>query len=81
MSNETADHIEPIRRAIRNSAAKLTVGGKVEPIDAALGSLYATHDLALHAGMDGHAAIEWMRTGADLMERQLLAADAARHAG
>ena len=64
--------IEPIRRAFRNSAAKLVDAGKVEPIDAAIGAVYAAHDLAMRAGNDAHGAIEWLRTAADLMERQLL---------
>lgn len=44
----------------------------------ALGALYASHDLAMRAGMSPHDAVEWMRTAADLMERQLLERAAAR---
>lgn len=75
---EASPHMEPIRAAFRNATSKLAAAGRIEPIDAALGAVYATHDLAMRAGMDAHAAIEWMRTAADLMERQLLEHQAAR---
>ena len=69
---------EPVRRAIRVPVLTLIEAERVQPIDAAIGAIYATHDLAMHAGMDGHTAVEWMRTATDLMERQLLERDAAR---
>ena len=50
----------------------------VEPIDAAIGAIYATHDVAMRAGMSSHDAIEWMRSATDMMERQLLGRDASR---
>ncbi|MBZ9650326.1 hypothetical protein K9B33_22605 [Sphingobium sp. 3R8] len=61
--------IEAVRGPIRRLAERFP---DREPIDLALGALYASHDLAQRAGMDPHSAIEWMRTAADLMERQLL---------
>lgn len=67
--------IEAIRGPIRRLADRFP---HVEPIDVALGALYASHDLAMRAGMSPHDAVEWMRTAADLMERQLLERAAAR---
>jgi hypothetical protein len=41
--------------------------------DAAVASIYASHDIAQRFnGGDPFAAIEWLRTGLDLMERQLM---------
>jgi hypothetical protein len=61
--------IEGIRGPIRRLADRFP---DREPIDVALGALYASHDLACRAGMTAAEAIEWLRTAADLMERQLL---------
>jgi hypothetical protein len=41
--------------------------------DVALAALYSTFDIAQRfKGGDPFAAIEWLHTGADLMERQLM---------
>jgi hypothetical protein len=64
------DTIEGVRGPIRRIADRFP---DREPIDVALGALYASHDLAMRAGMSAAEAIEWLRTAADLMERQLLA--------
>ena len=74
----TAEY-ELVRLAFRNSALRLAEAGRIEAIDAAIGAAYATHDLARHAGMEPHDAIEWMRSVANLMERNLLAAAARAH--
>ena len=63
------DTIEAVRGPIRRLADRFP---DREPIDVALGSLYASHDLAMRAGMTPIEAIEWLRTAADLMERQIL---------
>lgn len=42
------------------------------PEDIALASLYAAFDIAEGAKGPGLAAIEWLRSGLDLIERQLL---------
>jgi hypothetical protein len=44
--------------------------------DVAVASLYAAHDLAQNFKRDPFGAIEWMRTGLDLMERQIMDAGA-----
>ena len=62
--------IEAVRGPIRRLADRFP---DREPIDVALGALYASHDLAMRAGMSAAEAIEWLRTAADLMEAQLLA--------
>ncbi len=67
-------------RRVNRSAARQYVARGIEPVDAVIAAIYSAHDLAtdLHEG-DGHAAIEYLRTALDLMERQLLEADRARH--
>lgn len=65
------DQIEAIRGPVRRMADRFP---GVEPIDIALGAVYASHDLATRAGMTPHQAIEWLRTAADVMERQLMSA-------
>ncbi|PZU77752.1 MAG: hypothetical protein DI530_12230 [Sphingomonas sp.] len=70
------DTIEGVRGPIRRIADRFP---DREPIDVALGALYAAHDLAQRAGMTAPEAIEWLRTAADLMERQLIkSAEAGR---
>ena len=61
-------------RRINRKAAQQCVSRGVQPVDAVIGSIYSAFDLAndLHGG-DGHAAVEYLRTSLDLMERQLLA--------
>jgi len=49
--------------------------------DIALASLYAAFDIAEGAKGPGIAALEWLRTGLDLMERQALAEEEARCPG
>ena len=63
------DTIEAVRRPIRRLVDRFP---DREPIDVAIGALYAAHDLAMRSGLDKAAAIEWIRTAADQMERQLL---------
>lgn len=64
--------IEAVRGRVRRIADRFPA---IEPIDVALGALYASHDLARRAGMTPIEAVEWLRTAVDLMERQLLAAE------
>lgn len=63
------DAIEGVRGPIRRIADRFP---DREPIDVALGALYAAHDLACRAGMTPAEGVEWICTAADLMERQLL---------
>ncbi|MEC9067645.1 MAG: hypothetical protein VX569_10240 [Pseudomonadota bacterium] len=44
----------------------------ISPEDIALGCLHGAFDVAEGAKGPGMAALEWMRTGLDLIERQLL---------
>ncbi len=69
-AHEALATIEGVRGPIRRLAERFP---DREPIDVALGALYAAHDLAQRAGMTPADAIEWLRNAADLMERQLLA--------
>lgn len=67
--------IEAIRGPIRRLVDRFP---DCEPIDVALGALYASHDLAMRAGMDPHDAVAWIGAAARLMERQLLDQAAAQ---
>lgn len=74
-AHEAAATIEGVRGPIRRLAERFP---DREPIDVAMGALFASHDLARRAGMSPIEAVEWLRTAADLMERQLLDAAATR---
>ena len=47
----------------------------ISPEDIALASLYATFDIAEGAKGPGLVAVEWLRSGLDLIERQLVAGE------
>lgn len=64
--------MEQCRGIYRDASSQMIARG-VQPIDTALGCVFAAHDLAMHAGMEPAAAVEWIRTAADLMEQQLAA--------
>jgi len=64
-----AETVEAIRGPIRRLAACFP---DKEPIDIAVGALYASHDLAMRSGMDAHEATAWIGVAARMMERQLL---------
>lgn len=68
--------IESARQVFRLAGVKMSETG-VAPIDIAIAALYAAHDMAPHEGGSPVAAIEWLRTGIDAMEDQLLRADRA----
>ena len=63
--------IELTRDLCRRAGLECQARG-VTSEDVGVASLYAAHDLAQNLKKDPFAAIEWMRTGLDLMERQLL---------
>lgn len=65
---EAAAAIEKVRGLVRGLSDRVAVHG-VEPVDAALGVAYALHDLALQLAGSPIAAVEWIRTFADLAER------------
>jgi hypothetical protein len=60
-------------RGIQRRAAEQCVLRGITLEDVAVASLYATFDTAARFRGDTFGAIEWLRTGLDLMERQLLA--------
>ena len=72
ISDQAAAAIELCRKLNRKAAGQYVARG-IAPADAVIGAIYSAHDLAtdLHTG-DGHAAIEYLRTALDMMERQLL---------
>jgi hypothetical protein len=68
--------IELTRDLCRRAAMECQARG-ISREDVSVASLYAAHDIAQNLKRDPFAAIEWMRTGLDLMERQLFEDDAA----
>ena len=63
--------IELTRDLCRRAAIECQARG-ISLEDVAVASLYAAHDIAQNFKGDPFAAIEWMRTGLDLMERQIM---------
>ncbi len=62
--------IDIVRRLVRGAAEQCETKG-ITSEDALLGSLYGAYDTAsrVHGPV---AAVEWLRTGLDVIERQLL---------
>jgi len=65
-------------RNINRKAANQYAAKGVSPEDIALAALYSAFDIAEAAKGPGIAAVEWLRTGLDLIERQLIAGEAIR---
>ena len=63
--------IDTWRKLTRSLATKLSQRG-VEPADITIALAYALHDAATELTGDPMGAVEWMRTAADTMERQLM---------
>ena len=63
--------IEMARKLTRSLVSKLTERG-VQPADATIALAYALHDAATELTGDPASAVEWLRTAADVMERQLM---------
>lgn len=57
-----------LRKAIDTSAAR--GGASVEEL--AIGALYAAYDVAERQAGQGVAAIEWLRTGCDVLEKGVM---------
>ncbi len=63
--------VDESRRILREGARMMLDRGCPAP-DVAIGAVWATFDLAeLFAGL-GLPAVEWLRTAADVIERQVL---------
>lgn len=59
-------------RNINRKAANEYAAKGVSPEDIALAAFYSAFDIAEAAKGPGMAAVEWLRTGLDQIERQLL---------
>ncbi|OYY72407.1 hypothetical protein [Sphingomonas sp. 28-63-12] len=70
---ESVDMIVTHCRAVNVRAASMYVERGVEPIDAAMGSALATIDILRAAGLPAIDAVEWIRSFADMIERDILA--------
>ena len=64
--------IDIVRGLQRNLANQCFEKG-ITPEDIALGMLHGTFDVAEGAKGQGVAAVEWLRSGLDLIERQVMA--------
>lgn len=69
--NTSVEAIELTRSLHRKLDAECERRG-ISLEDVSIASLYATFDTAQRFNGDPHAAVEWLRTGLDLLERQLL---------
>lgn len=72
VSDDETAAIEMTRGIYRKAAAQCMVRG-VEPVDAVIGMIYATHDVAQTLGHSPAGAIEYLRSALDVMERQVMA--------
>ncbi|MXP48432.1 hypothetical protein GRI43_13645 [Altererythrobacter luteolus] len=63
--------IEMVRNLQRRLANECHAKG-ISPEDIALASLYSAFDIAEGAKGPGLAAVEWLRTGLDVIERQVM---------
>lgn len=61
-----------IVRGLQRQLANECHARGISPEDIALGCLHATFDIAESAKGEGIAAVEWMRTGLDVIERQVM---------
>lgn len=59
-------------RNLQRKLASECHGKGISPEDIALASLYAAFDIAGGAKGPGLVAVEWLRSGLDIIERQLL---------
>lgn len=62
-------------RDINRKAANQYAAKGVSPEDIALAAIYSAFDIAEQTQGPGMAAVEWLRTGLDLIERQVLAGE------
>ena len=65
-------------RNINRKAANEYASKGISPEDIALAALYSAFDIAEAAKGPGTVAVEWLRTGLDLIERQIMAGEQAR---
>ena len=75
-----AAHIEATRNILRRAGQHIGQLKDLPPVDVALAGTYAAHDLAFDLTGDPFAAVEWLRTALDLLERQALADASHGHA-
>ncbi|NTZ44049.1 hypothetical protein G7A66_13365 [Altererythrobacter sp. SALINAS58] len=82
MTNDDEDQsmaaIELCRKINRSAAAKFHERG-ICPEDVAIGCLYSTLDVAMELKGGPVAAIEWLRTGLDVLERDAMAGQRRAH--
>lgn len=75
MTEEEFQRVQPVISAaqrIHTSAHHKLCAKGVLPIDSIIASMYAAHFMAWVQHSDPYAAIKWMRTALDTIERQML---------
>jgi hypothetical protein len=65
------DQAHKVRRIIREAGDKMMAAG-VLPVDVGFGTFCAALDVAEQFAGEGMAAIEWLRSACDVMERSLM---------
>ena len=65
-------------RNVNRKAANEYAARGISPEDIALAALYSAFDITEAAKGPGMAAVEWLRTGLDVIERQVMAGEAVR---
>lgn len=65
-------------RNVNRKAANEYAARGISPEDIALAALYSAFDISEAAKGPGMAAVEWLRTGLDVIERQVMAGEAVR---
>lgn len=65
-------------RNINRKAANEYAARGIAPEDIALAALYSAFDIAEAAKGSGMAAVEWLRTGLDVIERQVTTGEAVQ---
>jgi len=65
-------------RNINREAANEYAARGISPEDIALASLYSAFDIAEAAKGPGMVAVEWLRTGLDLIERRVMGGEPVR---
>ena len=81
MTNDDEDlsvsAIDLCRNINRKAANQYSARG-ISPEDIALAAIYSAFDIAEVAKGSGMAAVEWLRTALDLIERQVMAGGQVR---
>ena len=68
----TSEHAIAMVRNLQRQLANECHARGISPEDIALASIYSTFDIAEGAKGPGISAVEWLRSGLDVIERELM---------